>query len=129
MTRSAVIIYNPGAGRRRGRHQAVSQMADLLRRRGLTVEARATAAPGDATRLSPRGPRGRRAEMIVVHGGDGTVNEAMQPLVGGSTPLAVWPGGTANVLARELGLPRDPRARRRHDRRRPHPPRLGRARR
>ena len=45
--------------------------------------------------------------MIVVHGGDGTVNEAMQPPVGGPTPIAVWPGGTANVLARELGLPRD----------------------
>jgi diacylglycerol kinase (ATP) len=44
--------------------------------------------------------------MIVVHGGDGTVNEAMQSLVGGQTPLAVWPGGTANVLMRELTLPR-----------------------
>jgi len=52
MTRSAVIIYNPGSGRRRGRHQAVSQMVELLQPRGLSVEPRATAAPGDATRLS-----------------------------------------------------------------------------
>ena len=45
--------------------------------------------------------------MIVVRGGDGTVNEAMQPLVGTRIPLAVWPGGTANVLASEQRLPRD----------------------
>lgn len=79
-------------------------MAELLRRRGVSVEARATAAPGDATRLS-REALEAGADMIVVHGGDGTVNEAMQPLVGSETPLAVWPGGTANVLAREVGLP------------------------
>jgi YegS/Rv2252/BmrU family lipid kinase len=80
-------------------------MVDLLRHRGLTVEAHATATPGDATRLSSEA-LAAGAEMIVVHGGDGTVNEAMQPLVRSSTPLAVWPGGTANVLARVLGLPR-----------------------
>ena len=33
------------------------------------------------------------------------MNEAIQALVGTPTPLAVWPGGTSNVLARELGLP------------------------
>ncbi len=106
MTRSAVIIYNPGSGRRRGRHQAVSQMVELLQPRGLSVEPRATAAPGDATRLS-RDALAAGVQTIVVHGGDGTVNEALQPLVGGPTPLAVWPGGTANVLARELALPGD----------------------
>ena len=80
-------------------------MVALLQRRGLTVEAQATAAPGDAVRLS-RDALAAGVSMIVVHGGDGTINEALQPLVGGATPLAVWPGGTANVLARELGLPR-----------------------
>lgn len=52
MTRSAVILYNPGSGRRGGRHHAVAQMVELLQRRGLSVEARATAGPGDATRLT-----------------------------------------------------------------------------
>ncbi len=106
MTRSALLIYNPHSGRPRDRHRAASQMVDALRRRGLRVEARATAAPGDATRLS-RDALGAGVETVIVHGGDGTVNEALQPLVGGTTSLAVWPGGTANLVAKELGLPGD----------------------
>jgi diacylglycerol kinase family enzyme len=81
-------------------------MVQALERRGLRAEARATAAPGDAMRLS-RDARDAGVETIVVHGGDGTINEVLQPLVGGTTPLAVWPGGTANVLAKELELPTD----------------------
>lgn len=67
---------------------------------------RETAGPGDAARLSGEAcAAGARA--VVVLGGDGTVNETMQPMVGGVTPLAVWPGGTANVLAAEQPLPTD----------------------
>jgi diacylglycerol kinase (ATP) len=91
MTRSAVIIHNPRSGRRRGRHHAVSEMVHAPERRGVHAEARATAAPGDATRLS-REAVAAGVEAIAVHGGDSTVNEAMQPLVGGTTPLAAWPG-------------------------------------
>ena len=105
MTRSATLIYNPHAGRPRDRHHAAARMVDALRRRGLQVEARATAGPGDAERLS-RDALAANVDTVIVHGGDGTVNEALQPLVRGTTALAVWPGGTANVLAYELGLPR-----------------------
>ena len=81
-------------------------MLDALRRRGVEAEAYRTRGPGDAARLC-REALEAGAWTIVVHGADGTVNEAMQPLVGRTIPLGVWPGGTANVLARELGLPRD----------------------
>jgi len=63
-----------------------------------------TSGPADATRLTAAALEAR-ADLIIIHGGDGTVNEAMQVLVGTSTPLAVWPGGTSNVLAHELALP------------------------
>lgn len=104
---NAVLIYNPISGRRGARTESVATMADALRARGLRVVPRMTASPGDATALA-REAAAAGAGVVIVHGGDGTVNEAVQGLAGGSTPLAVWPGGTANVLARELGLPSAP---------------------
>lgn len=104
MPRSAVLIHNPGSGQRRDRFHSITRMVDALRGRGVTVNPQVTTGPADATRLTA-GALEARADLVIVHGGDGTVNEAMQVLVGTSTPLAVWPGGTSNVLARELDLP------------------------
>lgn len=46
-------------------------------------------------------------DLIAVYGGDGTVTEAASALIGTHMPLAIIPGGTANVLAKELGIPQD----------------------
>ncbi len=48
------------------------------------------------------------SELVLVCGGDGTLNEVINGLIPGNVPLGVLPGGTANVLARELGIPLDP---------------------
>jgi YegS/Rv2252/BmrU family lipid kinase len=106
--RPAVLIYNPTAGRRR-QPAMLEALLPELRRSGFAVEVRATAAPGDATRLAAAAAA-EGAEAVFVLGGDGTVREAAAALHGGDTPLAILPGGTTNVLAHALGLQADPLA-------------------
>jgi diacylglycerol kinase family enzyme len=50
----------------------------------------------------------RGFSAIVVFGGDGTVNEVAQSLVGTDVALGILPGGSTNVMARALGIPLDP---------------------
>ncbi|HEX7174051.1 MAG TPA: diacylglycerol kinase family protein [Pyrinomonadaceae bacterium] len=105
--RTALLISNPNAGR--GglvREREVGRFREELERRGVHVELLSTAGPRDAERLAREGvARGLRE--VIVAGGDGTVNEALQGLVGSGARVGVWPAGTANVLARHLGLPFD----------------------
>jgi YegS/Rv2252/BmrU family lipid kinase len=105
--REAILISNPNAGRggQRRAHE-VARFCESLEKRGVEVEAFDTTGPNDAARLAANLSRESERDVIV-SGGDGTINEALQGLVGTNARLAVWPRGTANVLARELELPFD----------------------
>jgi diacylglycerol kinase family enzyme len=46
----------------------------------------------------------RGADLIIVAGGDGTINETAEGMIGSTVPLAILPAGTANVLAMEMKL-------------------------
>lgn len=66
-----------------------------------------TARQGHATRLAMAAANAS-SDVVVVLGGDGTLNEAANGLVGSNTALAPLPGGSTNVFSRILGLPDDP---------------------
>lgn len=103
--RTVVLISNPNAGRGGSQRAAeIARFCDLLRSHNLQVELMNTQAPGDATRLAAQAAQ-KGATDVIVSGGDGTINEALQGLVGTNARLAIWPRGTANVLANDLKFP------------------------
>jgi diacylglycerol kinase family enzyme len=71
-----------------------------------TVEAVDTEQRGHATQICREAAR-EGYDVVVAFGGDGTVNEAANGLVGSDTPLTVLPGGSTNVWCRTLGIPPD----------------------
>ncbi len=71
------------------------------------VTAAETSRRGHATRMA-RGATTDGTDVVVVLGGDGTLNEAANGLAGSRCALAPLPGGSTNVFARTLGLPDDP---------------------
>ncbi len=78
-------------------------MAGILRNNGHNLTVVPTRGRGTAGGLA-REHIGRGADLIVAAGGDGTINEAAEGILHSSVPLAIIPGGTANVLAQETGL-------------------------
>ncbi len=106
--RTAVVIFNPrsGAHRKRDRTAEVTEYARLLAARGIRAELAPTTAPGAATDLA-RQAVASGVGLVIGNGGDGTLNEILQGMVGTTVPLAILPGGTANVLAHDLKIPTD----------------------
>lgn len=100
------LIYNPAAGKlQRGSIDVIHRAAEVLRNLGNGVNLVPTSGPKEARTLARRAVAGG-ADLVLVAGGDGTINEAMNGVVLSNTPMGVLPLGTANVLATELGLAR-----------------------
>ena len=91
-----------GRGRSSQRH--IESARKVLAQAGIETTLRPTSARGDATKLAREAVAENR-DMIIVCGGDGTINEVVNGMAGSRVPLAVLPAGTANILAKELGLP------------------------
>ncbi|GHG79565.1 diacylglycerol/lipid kinase family protein [Pseudodonghicola xiamenensis] len=99
------IIHNPRAAMKRAvRFNAV--LAEL-RAAGHEYEIVTTARAGDAASFARQTTRDM-ADVLVVAGGDGTVNDALQGIGPTTPPLGILPLGTANVLAHEIGIGTDP---------------------
>jgi len=103
--KTATLIYNPMAGRNRGnRARHVRDAAAMLEKQGIRATLAPTTGPDSARELA-RSLCERGEELIIVCGGDGTINEVINGMVPGRATLGILPGGTANVFARELRLP------------------------
>ena len=108
---NALLIYNPTAGNGGSRRlRDLDSARRILACAGIHTDLSETRRPGDAAEIARRaGAEGRH--LVIACGGDGTLNEVVNGLAtlpnGHRVPLALLPGGTANVLAKELGLPWD----------------------
>ncbi len=90
---------------------SVTARGRIVIRKALSADHEVTLAEtsrrGHATRLA-QGAANDGVDVVVVLGGDGTLNEAANGLAGTETALAPLPGGSTNVFARTIGLPNDP---------------------
>lgn len=99
---NVTLLVNPTA--RAGMHTgAAPQAADLLRAHGLRTTIISGGSAEESTELL-RTAIGLGTDAVVVAGGDGTVNLAVQELAGTRVPLGIIPAGTGNDLAAAVGL-------------------------
>lgn len=102
MKYKARLIYNPTAGSFPS--SVISQqVAQVVKDYGWELEISLSESGEHVTQLSAEAAQ-RGFDAVFLAGGDGTINLALPGLVGTETALATLPGGTANVLAQELGL-------------------------
>ncbi len=99
----AHLIVNPAAGQDRPFLQIVNSAFQAA---GIDWDIFITKVAGDGTRLAQQSVAAG-ADVVIAYGGDGTVGEVANGLIGTSVPLAIFPGGTANVMSMELGIPGD----------------------
>ena len=102
------LFYNPASGRHMDRRRhVIEEAASILRSNGKEVLVDATRGPGTAA-AQVREVLARGHDTVIIAGGDGTINDALQGLAGTSASLGVIPMGTGNVLAHDLGIAHRP---------------------
>jgi len=108
---NALVIHNPNAGNGgAARRSILDEARRIFATRGIETELAETNGPGHATEIAARATAEGRG-LVIACGGDGTLNEIVNGLAehrnGHRVPLALLPGGTANILAKELDIPWD----------------------
>lgn len=96
------IIINPGAGMPQPILRTIN---DVFHPAGVSWTVSITQKAGDAERFARTAVEAGDIDVVVVYGGDGTVMEVARGLSGTQMPMAIFPGGTANVMSCELSIP------------------------
>lgn len=107
LQRPVHVIYNPEAGGLRRHPGRFRRTLALLRQKWPDLETIATPGPQTAGSIAAHCIQ-QGSGLILVAGGDGTINEALAGAAGSSVPLGILPFGNANVLANEIGLGNNP---------------------
>ena len=108
---NALLIHNPNAGNGgKGRRALLDEARRIFALHGIEADLAETTGPGHATELARQASIDHR-QLVVACGGDGTLNEIVNGLATSQNrarpALALLPGGTANILAKEINLPWD----------------------
>ncbi|MGB2716826.1 MAG: diacylglycerol kinase family protein [Vicinamibacterales bacterium] len=107
---NVAAIINPISGAGANQNAASDRIASLtneLERRGLRASIELTARAGHARELAAKFAEAH-VDLLIVWGGDGTVNEAGGALIGTNTAIGLIPAGSGNGLAAALGSSRNP---------------------
>ena len=96
------IIINPAAGKK---GPVLALINEALKDSGIRWEMMITQKAGDGVGFAKTAVK-EGVDAVVVYGGDGTMMEAASGLIGSEIPLVILPGGSANVLANELNIPK-----------------------
>ena len=100
---SAIIVYNPAAGKFSVK-PFIKSVVRELESAGWTVDAAETQSGAHTIELAKQAAAEKKDAVFAV-GGDGTIGNVVNGLIGTDTALGVLPAGTANVWSIELGLP------------------------
>ena len=101
--RKVYVVINPASGQPQ---PILNTLNSIFRPREVAWEIFLTHESGDAERFARRAALDG-ADVVAAYGGDGTVMEVARGLLGTHVPLAILPGGTANLMSVELGVPKD----------------------
>ncbi|MBN1261363.1 MAG: diacylglycerol kinase family lipid kinase [Anaerolineae bacterium] len=99
----SLLIYNPTAGPW-DMTKALKKLAGDLAHHNWSMELVETEKSGDATWYAQQAAR-HGIDLVLVAGGDGTINEVANGIAGTETALGIVPAGTGNILAHQLRMP------------------------
>jgi hypothetical protein len=103
MTKSLYAVVNPAAGQPK---PVLHTLNSVCRAAGVDWAVSVTMQSGDGRRFAQQA-LADGFDVVAAFGGDGTVMEVASALMGGDVPVAILPGGTANVMSTELRIPHD----------------------
>lgn len=101
MSKHIHVVINPAAGQA---EPILSYLNQAFNKKGVTWDVSITHKDGDAL-TQAREAITKGVDVICAYGGDGTVNEVAQAVYTTNIPMAIIPGGTANIIAKELAIP------------------------